>query len=386
MYEAPVPFDKLLLFTEKIGLGPEALAVLAPYRSLLASRKDDFSRFFYQAFQEIPEAALVIEYEERPGRLVAIWSHWFESLFSSEIDRPFLSYLWRIGMRHVSVNLDQRFSNLGFTLIRQFCHEIVNSDIPAEARAAVMQTIDRLIDFCLLVETSAYIEATTRCDIEIIKGIADRVRNPVAFIGGSIRRLQKTAGQANSAPEVYDALIAENRRLEHMVIDVKTYFEIFEAEPVIESLLLQEALDRILLSADLQPLMQKIPVSLDIGADAEAVRADRRDFDALLLHVLQNSLEAAPPSDGRVSVRSRRVAGPHPGVRIEFFNAGQPISLEKLDRMSSPFYSTKTTGTGFGIPIIRLILRKNYGKITFQPVPGEGTNVIVTLPAPPPGS
>ncbi|MCK7467741.1 MAG: protoglobin domain-containing protein [Desulfosudis oleivorans] len=125
-----------------------------------------------------------------PGVLKRTWSSWFEAFFSADFDDRFLSWLWKIGVRHVEVNLDQRFSNLGFAIIRQFCHGIVLKEVPLEMRGPILSIIDKLIDLCVLVETSAYIENTTSCDIEVMREMADRVRNPAMIIGWNIKRLQ----------------------------------------------------------------------------------------------------------------------------------------------------------------------------------------------------
>jgi signal transduction histidine kinase len=68
---------------------------------------------------------------------------------------------------------------------------------------------------------------------------------------------------------------------------------------------------------------------------------------------------------------------------IEIFNTGRPIKEDEFDKFATPFFSTKPAGTGFGIPIIRLAVRKNHGKVIFLPAPDEGMIVMITLP---PGS
>ena len=66
---------------------------------------------------------------------------------------------------------------------------------------------------------------------------------------------------------------------------------------------------------------------------------------------------------------------------IEIFNTGIPIKMDEPERVFSPFFSTKPFGTGFGLAIARLAVRKNYGKLYLQPVPGKGTKVLVILPS-----
>ncbi len=90
----------------------------------------------------------------------------------------------------MEVNLDQSFSNLGFAMIRQFCHKVISTDIPLEQRSQAFSTIDKMLDLCLLVETTAYIENTVSCDIEVMSEVADRVRNPAMVIGWNIKKLQ----------------------------------------------------------------------------------------------------------------------------------------------------------------------------------------------------
>ncbi|MGB4223965.1 MAG: HAMP domain-containing sensor histidine kinase, partial [Syntrophorhabdus sp.] len=66
-------------------------------------------------------------------------------------------------------------------------------------------------------------------------------------------------------------------------------------------------------------------------------------------------------------------------VRIEIFNTGDPPK-EKTEQLFSPFFSTKVKGTGFGLPIAQVVVRKHLGRLDIKPMPGQGTNVIVSLP------
>ena len=383
MLNIPVPYEKLLQFQASLGLTEDSLTQLDPYRDLFVSKKDEFAAHFHDVFQGIPEAKLVLDYEERPGIMLRIWSHWFERIFRSKLDQELYSYLWKIGLRHVEVNLDQRFSNLGFSVIRQFCHRIILAEIEHGSRTHLLQLIDDIMDLCLLVETSAYIEATTRCDIEIIKGIADRVRNPVTVIGGSIKRLQKKVDTGSPAYGVYESLLSENSRLEHMVTDIKMYFEMFQEDAEFRTLELEPLIKKALES--LTGNNRFAGISLEIALSPQAMRtiADARDMENMFHHLLENSFEAADPIDPRVRITSREVQEPHPGTMIEIFNTGRPIKEDEFDKFATPFFSTKPAGTGFGIPIIRLAVRKNHGKVIFLPAPDEGMTVMITLP---PGS
>lgn len=380
MLNIPAPYEKLLQFQSSLGLTDDSLLQLDPYRDLFISKKDEFAAYFHSVFRGIPEARLVLDYEERPGLMLKIWSHWFERIFRSKLDKELYTYLWRIGLRHVEVNLDQRFSNLGFSIIRQFCHKIILAEIEHGSRTHLLQLIDDIMDICLLVETSAYIEATTRCDIEIIKGIADRVRNPVTVIGGSIKRLQKKVETDSPTYGVYDSLLSENKRLEHMVTDIKMYFEMFQEDAVFGTLELEPLIRKAVASLTGNGRFAGISLEATLSPDAERIIADARDMENMFYHLLENSFEAANPADPRVRISSHVVEKPHPGILVEVFNTGRPIKEDEFDKFATPFFSTKPEGTGFGIPIIRLAVRKNHGKVVFLPARDEGMIVMITLP------
>jgi signal transduction histidine kinase len=114
---------------------------------------------------------------------------------------------------------------------------------------------------------------------------------------------------------------------------------------------------------------------------APIILADRADMEALFFHLLQNSLEAVNPFEAYVQIFSTTDTSLPDRVLIEIFNSGIPIKMEAPERVFSPFFSTKPFGTGFGLAIAKLAIKKNYGKLYLQPVPGKGTKVLVMLPS-----
>jgi len=380
MLNIPVPYEKLLQFQDKLGITEDTLRTLEPYRDVFVGKKTEFADHLHATFLSIPEARLILDNEDNPALMLTIWAHWFEKIFSSKLDSNLYAYLWRIGLRHVEVNLDQRFSNLGFSIVRQFCHKIILTEIEHGSRISLLQAIDKILELCLLIETSAYIEATTRCDIEIIKGIADRVRNPVTVIGGSIKRLQKKVDADSAAYGVYESLLSENKRLERMVTDIKMYFELFQEDPLFQEVMLEEVIQKAREKLRMSGSFGSIGLEISLSPDAARIKADPKDMECMFFHILQNGLEASDPHNPFITISSRVVTEPHHAVQVEIFNSGKPFEVAALDKLASPFYSTKPTGTGFGIPIIKLAVRKNHGKVVFRPVPEEGTKVIVSLP------
>jgi signal transduction histidine kinase len=381
--DIPVPHEKLHFFIKQFGLDENTTGTLDPYRELFIEKKKAFSDFFYSFFSVIPETRIILEHEGRHEHLINdIWPHWFDTLFRYDFDDTFLAYIWKSGLRHVEENIDQRFINLGYSVVKRFCRRIVDTIIPAINQGPVLGCVDKILDLCLLIETHAYIVATSRCDIEVVNGLSHQVRNPITIIGGNIGRLQKNMNPDSPLSRVYEMIMEENRRLERMVIDTGVYSDIFKQEPIptrndLEGLI-TAALGR--LKAIDWP--ENLTVDIALEPECSQVRGDEGDLERMFYYLLENSLEALDPKDPYIKISSRTGAGGTPFAEIEVFNTGTPVNPEEAENALTPFYSSKPLGTGLGLSIAHLAARKNLGDIYLEPVPNKGTRCVIRLPIP----
>ncbi len=379
MIDVPVPRERLQFFLSKLDLSRGDMAHLEPYRLRFAAKSDDFASFFTEYFLQIPQTRIVLEHERQPNRFEKALAIWFQRFFEDEFAAGFLEYLWKSGLKHVEINLDQRYVNLGYAIARQFCHGMVRELVPAEHREQVSKVIDKMLDFCVLVATDSLISATAQCDVEVIRGISHQVRNPVTVIGGNIRRLQKNLDAGNPVYQTYEAIMQENRRLERMVSDVGVYTDIFRREPVFK----EESLLKILLKA-VKELEHKfaaavIPISLDLNPQLTQVYGDARDLESMFYYLLENSFEAVSGRGGEIRVQSMKSPLQN-FLRIRISNPGTLPKDETMDNLFAPFYSSKPTGTGFGLPIASLAARKNLGTLKLESA-SEGVLCTIELPS-----
>ena len=91
----------------------------------------------------------------------------------------------------------------------------------------------------------------------------------------------------------------------------------------------------------------------------------------------------AMPSGGKLSISAdmRTRDDSRQGVEISFADSGQGISPDKVVRIFSPFFTTKPTGTGMGLPVVRRIVRAHGGKVSVDSTPGVGTTFRVWIPS-----
>lgn len=378
-----VQYQKLNMLREKIGLDEQQIDIIKPFRDVFISRKNDFSEYLYKLLLDIPETAMFLIHYESPGFLKKAWAQWFESLFRWELGDDFLDFLWAIGMRHVEVHLDQRFSNLAFSAARQFCQEFVMREIPIDRIGEISMVVDKLIDFCILVETSAYIDSHARCDMEIIRGVADRVRNKIMVIGGNIKRLQQKIGdKTDPLYEIYASIMTDSAACERMVVDIRNFSEVSQRETNIEKILLSDLINNALERLLAKEIYKDVVIEKSFDQENSFILGDRMDMENLFYYVIENSFEALEQDNRFVSISTHKDELLPNRIDIEIFNTGATIKTEDMERLFTPFYSTKSGGTGFGLPIARLAVRKNYGKLVVLPVLEKGTRVVITLPTP----
>ena len=156
------------------------------------------------------------------------------------------------------------------------------------------------MDLCILVETNAYIEARARCDMDIIMGVSDRVRNKITTIGGTIKRLQRKIDTKNPVYDIYDTLISDSTVCERMVADTSTFMEMSRREPQINQIPLEELIRRSLERVQTKEKFNDVSIEIKLDPAAPFILADGADMEALFFHLLQNSLEAVNPHKASV--------------------------------------------------------------------------------------
>lgn len=382
--DTPVPYEKLAFFKKQLGLDENEIRGLQKYRDLFIDKKEEFSQFFYQYFFRIPETRIILEHERRHGRLVQkIWPHWFESLFKEKFDERFLAYIWRSGLRHVEENIDQRFINLGYSVVRQFCQQVARKEVPQADLEPVLVSIDKMVDLCLLIETNAYIMGTSQCDLEVVKGLAHQVRNPITVIGGNIIRLQKNVAPGNPTYKVYDMIMKETKRLERMIVDTGVYSEMFGQRATFSEGDLGTIISLALKKLKGAEWPDNLKVDIDLDPEHPRVQGDPNDLERMFFYLLQNSIESVDDKHPYIKISSMRVKSPDsPFIKIEIFNTGIPLDADEVENLFAPFYSSKPYGTGFGLPIAQLAAKKCLGELSLEPVPNKGTKCVIWLPIP----
>jgi PAS domain S-box-containing protein len=122
---------------------------------------------------------------------------------------------------------------------------------------------------------------------------------------------------------------------------------------------------------------RKISVELDLAPGFPPSSIDPGQFRQVLYNLIRNAYQALPADNGLITIRSR-FNDFETVISIE--DNGSGISPEHLGAIFEPYRSTKPSGSGLGLLIVRRIVREHGGDISIESQENHGTRVIIRLP------
>ncbi len=126
----------------------------------------------------------------------------------------------------------------------------------------------------------------------------------------------------------------------------------------------------------LASLRDLTPFSLEGPLPLAAARFDPTQMQQVLINLLKNAHESGSP-EAAVTLSLRQDAE---GLRLDLADAGSGMAPDVLEQALLPFYSTKQSGTGLGLPLCREIIEAHGGRLSLANRAGGGLMVSIWLP------
>lgn len=129
----------------------------------------------------------------------------------------------------------------------------------------------------------------------------------------------------------------------------------------------------------IQPELESrsIAVELKLAQELPLLDLDPGQFQQVFYNLLRNAYQALSGDDGRITLRSRHTDYE---VELSIEDNGSGISPEHMGAIFEPYRTTKSSGSGLGLLIVRRIVREHGGEISIESEEGEGTCVTIHLP------
>jgi two-component system, sporulation sensor kinase E len=119
-----------------------------------------------------------------------------------------------------------------------------------------------------------------------------------------------------------------------------------------------------------------IVVEQELRSDLPLLELDRDQMKQAFYNVIKNSFEAMK----RRGILRIRTDMDDSHVIVRFTDSGGGISPENLSRVFEPYFTTKASGTGLGLLIVRRIVREHGGELSIESSEGKGLTLTIRLP------
>jgi signal transduction histidine kinase len=256
--------------------------------------------------------------------------------------------------------------------------DYVAKDSPAEI---VLARVRRLVQYRQMTMVAVLNENLVQIG-RLLAGIVHEIRGPLSVIRGSaeLMRLQLASNDPHLQwiePILRNAQLLQVR-LEHLMATVRSgpaKVEVLDVAPVV-----REAADLFLKGTD--PRGHHVAIASDFVEPLRPVRADAGQLILLFLNLFGNAHEAISDlqQQGHITVRAYPFRDlDREWVKVEVADDGPGIPDAYLERIFEPHFTTKKSGSGFGLYLASQTLREQGGRLTVNNRPGGGACFTVWL-------
>ena len=222
---------------------------------------------------------------------------------------------------------------------------------------------------------------------EMAAAIAHEVKNPLAGIEVMAGLLKRQLADNEDAQSILKDIIKEAKVANAIVIEVLDFVRPIRLQ--VERIAVGAVVRDAILTAESHVPRGGIKLAVDVPDTLPTIKADTHQLRQLFSNLLANAFEALGGEGSvRISAAERSVEGEvganEPGavpmIEVEVVDDGPGVPADLIDRIFSPFFTTKPQGTGLGLAIVRKIVDAHDGRIDVSVGPGRGTRFLVTLP------
>lgn len=213
---------------------------------------------------------------------------------------------------------------------------------------------------------------------EIAKQVAHEIKNPLTPMKLNIQYLQQAILNGRPdidklASKVSVTLIEQIENLNLIATEFSNFAKMPEANP--EVLNLRQSLQSLI---NLFPKNEKLNVTLEPGDADLFIFMDKSHFLRIFTNLIQNAIQAIDETrDGKVTV-SYEQKDNHVVIKIQ--DNGSGIADNMQEKLFLPYFTTKSSGTGLGLPMTKNMVEHSHGTIWFESVEKEGSTFYVKLP------
>jgi PAS domain S-box-containing protein len=202
------------------------------------------------------------------------------------------------------------------------------------------------------------------------------LRNPLQAVTGTLylaKRLEASekAEDRKEAGRLLGTIDDEIQYMDKIVSDLQDYARSAEADRVQTSLL-----DLVRSTVSTVKVPGNVEVTINLGDGLSNVRIDPALFKRVLTNLILNAIQAMPEG-GRLTITGSRG---DESFTLAVQDTGGGIAQENLEKVFTPFFTTKAKGQGLGLAVCKRLTEAQGGTITVASQVGEGSTFTLKIP------
>ncbi|OMP67772.1 ATP-binding protein [Domibacillus epiphyticus] len=247
--------------------------------------------------------------------------------------------------------------------VELYCHPVIFGDKKA------IQTVFR--DVTVRKDTEKLLNHQEKLASigQIAAGIAHEIKNPLTSVKGFLRLLKES--YTHPYLDVMDA------ELEKALDTLKNLLQVskpdLQEEKVVSINFCKELSSLMLL---FQERLYNVEVELDLRDSEITIFGKKNLFLKAFFNLIKNALEAIEEK-GKITILHYHKDG---WIHIKVSDTGVGVPKDKLKMLGTPFFSSKSDGTGLGLTQVFTTINEHGGNITVESVVGQGTTFHIQLP------
>jgi len=210
---------------------------------------------------------------------------------------------------------------------------------------------------------------------EVAMGLAHEIRNPLGIIKTATQLLHRRVDLPENDKRHLEYVISEVSRINDLITEFLDFAK--PSAPIRATLPVRPLLEELLGFCAPELATHNIDAHIDDQAPGATIHADARQFKQACLNLILNAIDAMPEG-GRLTLS---IASDDEDTVISIIDTGQGIEPDMLERIFTPFVTTKASGTGLGLAKVFSIMENHDGRIECISEKDAGATFSLYIPA-----
>lgn len=213
-------------------------------------------------------------------------------------------------------------------------------------------------------------------------GLAHEIRNPLVAIKTFTQLLPERFDDEEFRNHFLSVTAGEIDRISTLVSELLEFAR--PSEPFFQQENINTILEKMIFLINTEAKKKELQIEINLAKELPPVTIDKEQIKQVFLNILLNAIQATPEK-GKISIQTRKQSQNKLDefIQIEITDTGTGIPPQDLDKIFTPFFTTRHKGSGLGLPISHQIIQEHEGTITVQSDQHKGTIFTISIPVNP---